>query len=183
VNQVVAWNVAYYRRAAGLTQADLGERLGISAPNLSAAERSVDGKRPRNFDAGELLALALALGVPISALLMPPPEATTVAVPGGPDVTAGDLFRAALSVPADEGTAARLAYIDRYVDLEAEHASPDTSGDAATLLDDAATRKRLTARLDRIRGQREALREVLDDLTQAEETVAGNLDELGGDPR
>lgn len=182
VNQVVAWNVAHYRRAAGLTQAELGERVGISAPNLSAAERSVDGKRPRQFDAGELLALALALGVTIPALLMPPPGTAAVAVPGRQDATAGDLFRAALSAPADDGTPARLAYIKRYVDLEAEHAPYDPAS-GGEVLDDAAARQRLTNRLGRVRGQRETLQGLLDDLVRAEGAIAENLGDLGGDPQ
>lgn len=178
-NQIVASNIAHYRKAAGLTQAELGARLGISAANLSAAERSCNGRRPRNFDAGELLALSLALGVPIPALLMPPPRVSTISVPSGAEVQAGELFRAALSVPSDDGTPQRMAYIERFVDLEAEHAPLSPEGDADPL-DDAATRQRLTVRLDRIRGQQGTLRGLLDDLDQAEASVATHLRDAGG---
>ncbi|MEU9839717.1 hypothetical protein AB0C69_10905, partial [Actinomadura sp. NPDC048032] len=53
LNQLVAYNMAYFRKAAGLTQEDLGKLLrgwtqkpwGKAA--VSAAERAWDGKRPR----------------------------------------------------------------------------------------------------------------------------------------
>lgn len=74
MDQVVAINVRYWRKAAGLTQAQLGERLGWSAAVVSAAERSVAENRDRRrFDAQELTELCIALGVPLSALFLPPP--------------------------------------------------------------------------------------------------------------
>jgi transcriptional regulator with XRE-family HTH domain len=78
VNQLVAYNMSYFRRAAGLTQEQLGERLGgWSSASVSAAERSWDGKRVRKFDADEVVSIALALGVPVIALLLPPADADT----------------------------------------------------------------------------------------------------------
>ena len=74
VDQVVAWNIAWYRRAAGLTQEQLGALLGgWSKVAVSAAERSVDESRDRRrFDAQTLSEFAIALGVPIIALFLPP---------------------------------------------------------------------------------------------------------------
>lgn len=74
LNQVIAWNMALYRRIAGLTQAELGERLGWPHHKVSEAERSWDGKRTREFDAQTLGGIALALGVPLVALLLPPDD-------------------------------------------------------------------------------------------------------------
>jgi transcriptional regulator with XRE-family HTH domain len=75
VDQLVALNIRHWRTAAGLTQAELGERLGWSAANVSAAERSVDPARDaRRFDAQTLTELALALGVPLAALFLPPDD-------------------------------------------------------------------------------------------------------------
>lgn len=75
VDQLVALNIRHWRNAAGLTQAGLGERLGWSAANVSAAERSVDPARDaRRFDAQTLTELALALGVPLAALFLPPDD-------------------------------------------------------------------------------------------------------------
>lgn len=80
VNQLVGFNMTYFRKAAGLTQEELGERLGgWSAASVSAAERSWDGKRVRKFDADELVMIAEVLGVPVAGLFLPPDE-------GGPSV-------------------------------------------------------------------------------------------------
>lgn len=75
VDQLVALNIRHWRAVAGLTQAELGKRLGWSAANVSAAERSVsDDRDRRRFDAQTLAELALALGVPLAALFLPPPD-------------------------------------------------------------------------------------------------------------
>jgi hypothetical protein len=80
MNQLVAYNVAYWRRSGTQTQEKLREYLssfgGISWSKaaLSAAERSWDGKRVRQFDADEILALSQALGVPLSAMFLPPDD-------------------------------------------------------------------------------------------------------------
>ena len=75
VNQVVAWNIAYYRKAAGITQEQLGELAGgRSKRNISSDERSWDGDRTREFSASELAAFADALDVPIIAFFLPPED-------------------------------------------------------------------------------------------------------------
>jgi transcriptional regulator with XRE-family HTH domain len=75
VNELVAYNMAFYRRAADMTQEQLGQKIGgWSTASVSAAERSWDGKRVRKFDADELFALAYVLGVPVGALLLPPED-------------------------------------------------------------------------------------------------------------
>jgi transcriptional regulator with XRE-family HTH domain len=75
LNQIVAWNLAWYRRRAGLTQVQLGERLGWAGKtSVSEAERSWDGKRVREFDAQTTAAIARALGVPLMALYLPPAD-------------------------------------------------------------------------------------------------------------
>jgi transcriptional regulator with XRE-family HTH domain len=75
VDQLVALNMRHWRTAAGLTQAELGERLGWSAAVVSAAERSaVESRDRRRFDAQTLTELSLALGVPLAALFLPPPD-------------------------------------------------------------------------------------------------------------
>lgn len=80
VNQLVAYNMAYWRLHKGMTQDELGTLLQTytgrpwSKATVSAAERSWDGKRIRQFDADELLALCEALEVPLPALLTPPTD-------------------------------------------------------------------------------------------------------------
>jgi vacuolar-type H+-ATPase subunit E/Vma4 len=75
LNQVVAYNMAVFRRAAGLNQDEFGEHLGgWSAASVSAAERSWDGKRVKKFDADEIIAITRTLGIPVAALLLPPED-------------------------------------------------------------------------------------------------------------
>ena len=74
VNQLVAYNMAFFRKAAGLGQQEFGEPLGWSAASVSAAERSWESKRIKKFDADEIAQIAAALGVPLAALFMPPED-------------------------------------------------------------------------------------------------------------
>jgi transcriptional regulator with XRE-family HTH domain len=74
VNQIVAWNIAWYRREADLKQRELAGRLGWPQHRVSEAERSWDGDRTREFDAQLLTELAAALGVPLLALFLPPAD-------------------------------------------------------------------------------------------------------------
>jgi transcriptional regulator with XRE-family HTH domain len=79
-NQLIALNMARFRKAAGMTQEQLGEQLGgWSNAAVSAAERSWDGKRIRQFDADSIMAIAMAIGVPVAALLLPPEDAGVAA--------------------------------------------------------------------------------------------------------
>lgn len=80
MNQVVAYNVNYFRLRRGLTQEELGQRLEAitgrpwSKATMSAVERSWDGNRIRQFDADDLVALSRALEFPVPALLLPPDD-------------------------------------------------------------------------------------------------------------
>jgi transcriptional regulator with XRE-family HTH domain len=76
---MVAANLARIRKERGLTQRETVERLAPflahrwSVASLSAAERSVDGKRIKEFDADELVALSRAFAVPLVYWFIPPP--------------------------------------------------------------------------------------------------------------
>lgn len=80
-NQLVAFNLAQIRKQRGLTQEQTVEMLtpflGVtwSVASLSAAERSVDGKRIKEFNADELIALSRAFDVPPAFWFIPPPAA------------------------------------------------------------------------------------------------------------
>jgi len=75
IDQIIAMNMRQWRRAAGMTQEQLGERLGWSAANISAAERSAEeGRDRRRFDGDTLAALALTIGVPLHAFFLPPDD-------------------------------------------------------------------------------------------------------------
>lgn len=94
LNQLVGFNMRWFRGAAGLTQEELGRRLGgWSRVVVSAAERSWDGQRIRQFDADEIVAIARALGIPVVALLLPPPDSGTgidYTLIAGPDQIGAD---------------------------------------------------------------------------------------------
>ena len=108
VNQVVARNITRWRKAAGMTQEELGKRMGgWSNAAVSAAERSWDGGRKREFDADTIDALARALGVPVLAMFLPPGDGPGMAelfarvMPESMDDTpAMDAYRAALGESA-----------------------------------------------------------------------------------
>jgi len=104
VNQAVAWNLAYYRMTAGLTQQELGARIGWSGAAVSEAERSWDGKRTREFDADILIAIARALEVPVNAFFLPPEMPGLAFRPPGADADLGmgDLLFAVIAGSDDE---------------------------------------------------------------------------------
>jgi transcriptional regulator with XRE-family HTH domain len=92
-NQLVAYNLRRARQLRGWTQEQAAERLapylGVrwSKVTFSAAERSVAGRRVRQFDAEELVALSLAFGLPLAWWFLPPEEDLgAVRLPGSPPV-------------------------------------------------------------------------------------------------
>jgi transcriptional regulator with XRE-family HTH domain len=75
IDQVVARNMRRWRVAVYMTQEELGERLGWSAANVSAAERSAGEHRDRRrFDAQTAAEIADALYIPLVALYLPPED-------------------------------------------------------------------------------------------------------------
>ncbi len=92
-NQVVAQRIALARQLRGWTQEEAADRLepflGMrwSAATFSIVERSVDGKRIRQFSADELVALSRAFEVPIGWWFTPAwgDESAVVATPDAPE--------------------------------------------------------------------------------------------------
>lgn len=91
--QIVAWNLERARRSRGWSQEEtakraepyLGHRLSRAA--FSQAERSIEGKRIRRFDADEIVAFARVFELPVSYFFIPPPSpfrGTAVLVNGKP---------------------------------------------------------------------------------------------------
>ena len=78
-NQVVAFNLAQARMWRDWTQEEaaraLEPYLGVrwSKGTFSAAERSVDGDRVRQFTADEIVAFSRAFALPVSWFFLPPP--------------------------------------------------------------------------------------------------------------
>lgn len=119
MDQLVAINVRYWRKAAGMTQEELGRRLGWSPANMSAAERSADSSRDRRrFDAQQLAELCVALGVPLSALFLPPPDdgdgKAYAFTAGGRPYGMGDLMEHVVMPDTTEDSALMGAYRDRF---------------------------------------------------------------------
>lgn len=77
-NQIVAFNLTEARRLRGWTQeeaaAELEPFVGArwSKATFSSAERSIDGRRVRQFAADEIVAFSRCFGVPIGFFFMPP---------------------------------------------------------------------------------------------------------------
>jgi len=119
VNSIVALNMAYFRKAAGLTQEELGERLGWGKSVVSTAERSWDARRVRNFSADDLIGITVALQIPLAALFLPPEDDGTafryvVDIPGSKDGELRDLLTYVF--PGYEGNSpAMSAYRKRLI--------------------------------------------------------------------
>jgi hypothetical protein len=77
-NQVVAFNLTVARQLRGWTQEEAAVKLEPfvgarwSKATFSSAERSIDGRRIRQFTADEIVAFSRCFGVPIGFFFMPP---------------------------------------------------------------------------------------------------------------
>ena len=106
-NQVIAFNLAQARLEKGWTQDQACEALEPylgsrwSKANYSAAERSVDGNRIRQFDADEIVAFARAFELPITWFFMPPPPWVSPGVPAKLRTPDAEQFGAPLALLAD----------------------------------------------------------------------------------
>ncbi|HEY9558946.1 MAG TPA: helix-turn-helix transcriptional regulator [Acidimicrobiales bacterium] len=106
-NQVVAYNLAQARALKGWTQDQAAEalepHLGArwSSASYSAAERSVDGNRIRNFDADEIVAFARAFELPITWFFLPPPPWASPGVPAKLRTPDAERFGQPLALLAD----------------------------------------------------------------------------------
>lgn len=164
-------NLRFWRLAAGLTQDELGQLTGLRPANISDAERSkVHGRR--RFDASTIVMFATALGVPVTAFFLPPPDdgehvRYVVATPDLQEHDMAGLARAALLFPAASPAwpawQARLSALwDKYLDAGRGFDLADVFGAGETASREANLRLR-----DRLRGQRAALAQMIDDLDQA----------------
>lgn len=192
LNQIVAWNMAYFRKAAGLTQEELGKLLQgwtqrpWGKAGVSAAERAWDGKRPRQFDADLILGLARAMDVPIAAFYLPPDNdgvtCRYVIDPpypptGVPDVsiTMHDLLSYALSDPAEDDSEAHKRYRERFVSTLETHYPGLLPSD---YFDEMATEEQIKARVSKLRKQYDALRGIMGDIEGTFEVLHRRLDEI-----
>jgi hypothetical protein len=77
-NQIVAFNLTVARQLRGWTQEEAAAKLEPyvgarwSKATFSSAERSIDGRRIRQFTADEIVAFSRCFDVPIGFFFMPP---------------------------------------------------------------------------------------------------------------
>lgn len=84
--------IAEGREQTGMTQVELGERLGelLGKPWPKQAVSAAENGR-RAFTAAELVAFAVALGCNVETLLEPPADVATVTLSDGPPLPSGHL--------------------------------------------------------------------------------------------
>src|ERR1700726_3669609 len=162
VNQIVAWNIAYFRRAAGLTQEQLGALTGRSKRNASADERSWDGERTREFSADEIVSAAIALGIPVGAFFLPPEDdgrdvRYLFRPPGaGAELGMDGLMAAVVSDNDDDGEAMG-AYRGRFLAAAGRYLDEGWQEEIAAWLRPLAGPEALEEGAYRLRSQREQL--------------------------
>jgi hypothetical protein len=149
-NQVVAFNLAQARQLRGWTQQQtidaLEPHLGAkwSIANYSAAERSVDGGRVRNFDADEITAFARTFDLPVTWFFLPPPPWASPGVPAKLKTPNAERFGAPLALLADLvfGDEVAAAYIALRLQAFLDELGPNPLSDAQRRVTDAVeTRK------------------------------------------
>lgn len=174
VNQVAAWNMAQLRRDAGLTQRELGERIGWTNGKVSDAERSWDGKRTVEFTAQDLAEIALALGVPLAALFLPPDRTYWFPDGQGRPREAETLMRLALP-DNDDDTPVMEAYRLRWNERMRHYFASDAAfaGLAGKWIGDKTERGMWEKRLRAQQAQLEALaRAIGGDLARIADRIA-----------
>ncbi len=174
-DQVAAWNVAYWRKKAGLTQRELGERIGWTHTAVSEAEKTWDSGRTREFNAPLLLALAAALGVPLTALLLPPEDAGPYEIA----MEGGTTAHMELIMPdLDAETAVLEAYRERVRRAALAWLAPDLAADISRVLgviDDKELAVVTASRLRAVVADARRTLKGLDALTE----LAGRIEEAG----
>lgn len=162
-DQIVAANMRYWRRAAGLTQEEFGRRIGWKPANVSAAERSADDTRDRRrFDAQTLAELALALGLPIAALFLPPPGDGTearyeIAASDGNRYAMADVMELLVMPDSGEESALMDAYRARFGDAARTYLDPEWAGIVARWLKAAGSPAQAADQAARLRARRDDL--------------------------
>jgi hypothetical protein len=140
-NQIVAYNMWRGRLLHDWTQDEAAEAVApylgtrLSAASWSAAERSVEGVRIREFNADELLAMARGFGVPIGWFLTPPPVDEEIGL-ATPDAGREGLDPVVL-LDALLGTEETLPYLEdvlaAYTGFTTHHVLIDPEGVALNL--------------------------------------------------
>lgn len=180
-NQLVAYNLQRARKARGWSQEDLGSFLGFktgrawSKASVSAAETSWrPGRRPRKFDANEVLAFARVLRLPVGYFYLPPdtPEAENAAfLIDDPGEVGVEVIRRNELVELVEMTPMPAEYVDR---VRAEHRRGLIAWEPATFAREIpGSRPELAHIVGLLRSSGVNVREVLEGL-EAGDQVSGD---------
>jgi len=137
-NQVIAWNLAQARALRQWTQDQAAEALEPylgrrwSKATFSAAERSIESDRVRQFDADEIVAFARAFGLPVSYFFLPPPPWATPGVPTKLRTPDAERFGLPLAELADLvfGTDEGLAWLGMRLQAFLQELGPNPLTDA-----------------------------------------------------
>jgi transcriptional regulator with XRE-family HTH domain len=185
INQLVAYNLAYWRKVAGLTQEELGERIGWSKAAVSAAERSWDGKRIREFDADLLITFAMVLDIPVTALLLPPEDDGIkerylyhIQESMSSCHNMYDLINMIMSDPSQDDEPVMNRYRERYTTTVNFYLGAEAVDDLTRYFEDLTTEEKIVERLARSREQYEALRGIISDIDKLQEALVARLHEL-----
>jgi transcriptional regulator with XRE-family HTH domain len=183
IDQLVARNMRRWRNAAGLTQDELGARLGWTGPraaaNVSAAERSADPTRDaRRFDAQTLTELSLALSVPLIALFFPPEDdgeqvSYVFSEPQG-ERDMGDLMGLVVMTDSDDDQPVMEAYRERFRAAVHHYLDEKWRPEVAAWLAQIEERQLRADRAERMRAAADRMREDRDAIDRG----ADELDSL-----
>jgi transcriptional regulator with XRE-family HTH domain len=177
VNQIAAWWLAHYRKTAGLKQDELGERLGWSRNKVSEAERSWDSGRTREFNAHELAGIALALGVPVAALLLPPPDDRRgieyITRPPGREkpVPMAELLEYAVMPDSDLENDSITDYRQRLRSATARYLDASWRATVEEWLEPLDERARMAERAARLRARADVMQEIVDEDREAADAI------------
>ena len=185
MNQLVAYNLAYWRKTAGLTQEELGELIGWSKAAISAAERAWDGKRIRQFDADLLIAIVTTLDIPLAALFLPPDDDGIerrylfhIKESGDYCHNMYDLISTVMSEPSDDESDVMNRYRERYTTTMNFYLGEAAATDLIQYVEDLTTEELIVDRLARTREQYDALRGILSDIDKIREELTTRLHEI-----
>lgn len=166
-NMLVAYNMTRWRQESGLTQDQLGILLGgWNKTAVSAAERSWDGKRVRQFDADLVTQLAVIFGIPIAGMFLPPSDEGqecryVIDLDRGATMPMSDYFA---SYIAPDSGASVGSYVDAMAAVMASYNGSKVSGEIAARLTRRAADDRLGNALSRAVRSSEMLDGLVDSL-------------------
>lgn len=190
VNMLVGYNMARWRQAMGWTGERLGEELGgWTKGAVSAAERSWDGRKVRQFSADLIGELASIFRIPVAGMLLPPDDdgRTRRYVIDDGAVPMGMYFRLLMSgAEYEPDTPAAVAYQKAWISAVARYADSDAAEAVAGAVAGQAAEeqiKQLLADAQETRGQLAGLYSLVDKLLAQNAALMSVLERALADRR